>query len=67
MRPPWLRQYLSKEYIRIVGVVKAYSVCVLRIVGGGVDVSKRILRLRLRAVLRNDTRLEVLVGFVRCL
>lgn len=58
LRPAWLRKHFAKEDVGAVRVEQGYGVCVLRIVGGGVDVVEGVLRIGLGAIL-----CEV-VGFV---
>lgn len=51
MRPSRLRQHFAIENVGVARVEQGYGVCVLRIVGGWVDVVEGILGFGLGAVL----------------
>jgi hypothetical protein len=60
MRPAGLCEHLAKEDVGAVRVEESNGVCVLRIVGRGVDVVEGILRVGLGAVLSEVVGLVVL-------
>ncbi len=64
VRPARLSQHFTKKNLWVVRVEEGYRISVLRCGGGRVDVVEGILRFRLGAILSEEERFQVLVGFI---